>query len=326
MKSKIIALLRENDQYISGQELCEKFGVSRTAVWKAIGQLKKEGYHIEAVQNKGYHLVSVPNLLSREEILSRMKTKVMGREVRYLGQTGSTNQDAKRFAEEGAIEGTMVVADCQKSGRGRRGRNWISPPGENIYLSLLLRPKFSPDKASMLTLVAALSVAQAIFAETELKSEIKWPNDLVLEQKKICGILTEMTLEAEYIQSVVIGIGINVGQKQFPEEIKDTATSLELILGKKVVRASLIAQIMKCFERNYEIFQKELSLVSLKTEYEELLINKGKEVCVLDPRGEYRGIAKGITDTGELLVELEDGTKKEVYAGEVSVRGVYGYV
>lgn len=326
MKSEIIALLRENDEYVSGQELSEKFGVSRTAVWKAVNQLKKEGYEIEAVQNRGYHLVSVPDLLSREELLSRMKTKVMGRNVVYLQQTGSTNQDAKRLAEEGACEGTIVVSDCQNAGRGRRGRNWVSPAGENIYFTLLLKPEFSPEKASMLTLVAALSVAQAVSFETGCTPGIKWPNDLVLEQKKICGILTEMTLEEKDIQSVVVGIGINVGQKRFPEEIENTATSLELVCGKKVMRASLIAKIMECFEKNYRIFLRDLSIVSLKKPYEEFLINLGKEVCVLDPKGEYRGIATGITDTGELLVKLKDGTEKKVYAGEVSVRGVYGYV
>lgn len=326
MRTKILKLLRDTKEYVSGQELCEKFGVSRTAVWKAVGQLKKEGYGIEAVQNKGYRLVSVPDVLSREEIISCMKTKRMGRNVVYLERTGSTNQDAKRLAEEGAQDGTLVVTDCQETGKGRRGRGWVSPPGINIYFTLLLRPQFQPDKASMLTLVMALSVAQAIERRTGYTPGIKWPNDIVMDGKKVCGILTEMTLEEEYIQSVVIGVGINVGQTDFPEEIKDKATSLALKCGTGTARSSLIAGIMEQFEKNYALFEKNLDLSDLKDTYETYLVNKNREVRILDPAGEYEGRAEGINEKGELLIELPDGSVRRVYAGEVSVRGLYGYV
>lgn len=326
MKSELLALLRESDSYLSGQELCEKFGVSRTAIWKAMGQLKKEGYVIEAVQNKGYRLLSAPDVLSREEIASRLRTRIMGKNLVYLDCTGSTNQDAKRLAEEGAPSGTLVVTDCQKEGKGRRGRGWDSPAGINIYFTLLIKPSFSPDKASMLTLVMALSVAQALEQECNIRPGIKWPNDIVAEGKKVCGILTEMTLEAEYIQSVVIGTGINVGQTEFPEELKEKATSLALVCEKPPVRSALIARIMQCFEANYEIFEQQLSLAPLRDAYQAYLVNRDREVCVLDPAGEYRGIARGIDEGGQLLVELPDGEKKTVYAGEVSVRGIYGYV
>ncbi len=326
MRTKILKLLRDTKEYVSGQELCEKFGVSRTAVWKAVGQLKKEGYGIEAVQNKGYRLVSVPDVLSREEIISCMKTKRMGRNVVYLERTGSTNQDAKRLAEEGAQDGTLVVTDCQETGKGRRGRGWVSPPGINIYFTLLLRPQFQPDKASMLTLVMALSVAQAIERRTGYTPGIKWPNDIVMDGKKVCGILTEMTLEEEYIQSVVIGVGINVGQTDFPEEIKDKATSLALKCGTGTARSSLIAGIMERFEKNYALFEKNLDLSYLKDTYETYLVNKNREVRILDPAGEYEGRAEGINEKGELLIELPDGSVRRVYAGEVSVRGLYGYV
>lgn len=326
MKSKILMLLKNAGDYISGQELCEKFGVSRTAVWKAVGQLKKEGYRIEAVQNKGYRLLDAPDILSRDEILSCMETVRMGRQVVYLERTGSTNQDAKRLAENGAESGTLVVTDCQETGKGRRGRSWVSPSGVNIYFTLLLRPDFAPDKASMLTLVMALSVAQAIEKQTGREAGIKWPNDIVMEGKKVCGILTEMTLEEAEIQSVVIGTGINVGQTEFPEEIRERATSLALVCGKSIPRSALIAEIMSCFEANYAIFEKSLNLSALKEAYEGFLLNLGKEVRVLDPAGEYGGRAKGINDNGELLVELADGSINCVYAGEVSVRGIYGYV
>lgn len=326
MKSKILMLLKNAGDYVSGQELCEKFGVSRTAVWKAVGQLKKEGYRIEAVQNKGYRLLDAPDILSRDEILSCMKTTSMGRQVVYLERTGSTNQDAKRMAENGAGSGTLVVTDCQETGKGRRGRSWVSPSGVNIYFTLLLRPDFAPDKASMLTLVMALSVAQAIEKQTGRKAGIKWPNDIVMEGKKVCGILTEMTLEEAEIQSVVIGTGINVGQTEFPEEISQRATSLFLVCGKNISRSALIAETMSCFERNYAAFEKNLNLSALKETYEGYLLNLGKEVRVLDPAGEYDGRAKGINENGELLVELADGSINRVYAGEVSVRGIYGYV
>ncbi len=244
----------------------------------------------------------------------------------YLERTGSTNQDAKRLAEEGAQDGTLVVTDCQETGKGRRGRGWVSPPGINIYFTLLLRPQFQPDKASMLTLVMALSVAQAIERRTGYIPGIKWPNDIVMDGKKVCGILTEMTLEEEYIQSVVIGVGINVGQTDFPEEIKDKATSLALKCGTGTARSSLIAGIMERFEKNYALFEKNLDLSDLKDTYETYLVNKNREVRILDPAGEFEGRAEGINEKGELLIELPDGSVRRVYAGEVSVRGLYGYV
>lgn len=326
MKSKILTLLRESDSYLSGQELCEKFGVSRTAVWKAINQLKKDGYEIEAVQNKGYKLVALPDVLSKEELVSRIKTKWAGRQVVYYPKTGSTSLDAKRLAEEGAPHGTLVVANYQDAGKGRRGRSWDSPEGMNIYFSLLLKPDFSPEKASMLTLVMALSVAEAIEKESACTPYIKWPNDLVISGKKICGILTEMTLEEEYIQSIVIGVGINLLQKEFPEEMKHTATSILLETGTGPVRSSMIVNVMEAFEANYQIFLEDLSLVNLKEAYEKRLVNLGKVVKIIDPKGEWCGKALGINSQGELLVEKEDGTTMNIYAGEVSVRGVYGYV
>lgn len=326
MKTKILELMRDSQDYISGQELCERFGVSRTAVWKAVNQLKEEGYDIEAVRNKGYRLKSAPEVLSESELGSRIRTRWAGRNLSYLKETDSTNNDAKRCMEEGGVHGTLIVAERQTAGRGRRGKLWESPEGTAIYMTIGMKPEFAPDKASMLTLVMALSVAQAIEEQSGLEAGIKWPNDVVVNKRKVCGILTEMILEAEYIRCVVTGVGINVNQPSMPEEIAQTATSLFIEKGGKLSRAALIESVMRHFENNYDCFIGSLDLSELKEAYEARLANKDKLVRVLDPKGEYEGIARGIRCTGELIVELPDGIVREVYAGEVSVRGYYGYV
>ncbi len=331
MKAELLALLRERRDYVSGQQLCEQFGVSRTAVWKAIGQLKKEGYHIEAVQKKGYLLMeelgeSTGEIYSRNELASRMQTEWAGHPVYFYESIGSTNVQARQLAEEGAPHGTLVVADKQTAGRGRRGHSWISIPGANIYFTLLLRPDFAPDRAPMLTLVMAYALARAIMRETGTEVGIKWPNDIVIDGKKACGILTEMSVEQNDIQHVVIGVGINVREQEFAPEIAATATSLDAAAGVKVDRSKLLAAVMQAFEEDYGDFAGAQSLAPLKNSYDALLVNRDREVCVLDPAGEYRGTARGITDTGELMVELPDGSVREVFAGEVSVRGIYGYV
>ena len=328
-KSGILAMLRSSEGYVSGQQLCERFEVSRTAVWKVINQLKEEGYQIESVTNKGYKLVETPDVLSKSEITSRLSTKWAGCEVYYLDETGSTNIDAKRYAEEGASHGAVVVADMQNSGRGRRGRMWQSPPGSAIYMTIILKPDFLPDKAAMLTLVMALSVAGAITEATGLQAGIKWPNDIVVNKKKVCGILTEMNVEQDYIQYVVTGVGINVNiakPEEFPEEIRQSATSLRIEKGERINRAALIERVLCHFEKNYDTFVRTLDLSGLMETYDEYLLNLNSEVKVLDPKGEYTGIARGINEAGELLVEKDDGTVEQVYAGEVSVRGIYGYV
>lgn len=318
--------MRDSQDYISGQELCERFGVSRTAVWKAVNQLKEEGYDIEAVRNKGYRLKSAPEVLSESEIGSRLQTRWAGRNLQYLKETDSTNNDAKRCMEEGGVHGTLIVAERQTAGRGRRGRLWESPEGTAIYMTIGMKPEFAPDKVSMLTLVMALSVAEAIEEQSGLEAGIKWPNDVVVNKRKVCGILTEMILEAEYIRCVVTGVGINVNQPSMPEEIAQTATSLFIEKGEKLSRAALIESVMRHFENNYDCFIGSLDLSELKEAYEARLANKDQLVRVLDPKGEYEGIARGIRCTGELIVELPDGIVREVYAGEVSVRGYYGYV
>lgn len=325
MKSEILALLRERGDYVSGQELCRYFGVSRTAVWKAVNQLKKEGFVIEAVQNKGYLLKEQDGVFGQNELESRIKTEWVGHPVFFYESLDSTNLRAKLDAEQGALEGTLVVADMQTAGRGRRGRSWSSPAGTNAYFTLLLRPDFVPEKASMVTLIMALAVAEGIYQTCGIRAAIKWPNDIVVNGKKVCGILTELSVEHDYIHYIVIGVGINCGLQQFSPEISDKATSLEAECGKKISRAVLVANVMSAFERYYEGFRKEPSLAFVLEEYNRVLVNRDREVRVLDPKGEYSGISRGINEAGELLVELPGGQMISVYAGEVSVRGIYGY-
>ena len=316
---------------MSGQQLCERFGVSRTAVWKVINQLKEEGYTIESVSRKGYRLVESPtDVYSESEIKSRLQTKWAGQTLHFFESTGSTNPDAKRFAEEGAPHGTIVVADRQTAGRGRRGRSWESPAGKSIYFTIVVRPEFEPDKASMITLVVALAVAEAVREETGLSTGIKWPNDVVVNGKKICGILTEMSMTPEMneIQFLVAGVGVNVNQdseEDFTPELRGRAASLKMEAGRTIDRAALLARILHHFEEDYDLFEKTRDLSDLQERYEALLLGKDNRVRVLDPAGEYTGISRGINGMGELIVEKEDGETVLVYAGEVSVRGLYGY-
>ena len=325
-KTKILKILRNTDGYLSGQELCEQLGISRTAVWKYMKQLKEEGYEIQSVQNKGYCLMEVPDVLGESEIKSRMETQWVGQRVYFYEEIDSTNTQAKRLAEEDAPSGTLVVSDCQEKGKGRRGRVWTSPKGEAIYMTILLRPQIRPDRASMVTLVMGLSVVQAIRNVLGLETSIKWPNDVVLNRKKLVGILTEMSAQMDYIEYLVIGTGINANMTAFSEELKDKATSLRMEMGRPVNRAALIAESMKCFEKNYEIFEKTQDLSGLMEDYQAVLANLNQPVRVLEPGHEYSGIARGINEKGELLVEREDGTVTAVYSGEVSVRGLYSYV
>ncbi len=325
-KYEILRALRESNGSVSGQELSERIGISRTAVWKHIRALEEEGYEIEAVNRLGYRLVGVPDTIASQEVGSRLKTQRMGKEIRYFSQIDSTNQYAKRIAEEGALDGTLIIADEQTAGKGRSGRHWVTPPGEAIAFTLILRPKLTTDRISMVTLVMGLAVVQAINALYNLGAGIKWPNDAVVNGKKICGILTEMSAEISEIHYIVIGVGINANLMHFPEEIKSIATSLKLELGREVNRAELIARIMEEFERLYAKFENAGDLSDMREEYNSACLNMDRPVRVLDPAGEYTGTARGINDLGVLKVEMPDGTMREVSSGEVSVRGVYGYV
>lgn len=325
MKTEILKVLRERGDYVSGQQLCEHFHVSRTAVWKAINQLKEEGYEVEAVRNKGYRITSSPDVITKEELASQMDTKWAGQELYCFDEIDSTNTKARQLGDQGASHGTLVVSDCQRTGRGRRGRVWESPKGKNIYMSLLLRPEFSPDKAAMLTLVMALSVYDGLKENMDLDLKIKWPNDIVCGGRKLVGILTEMSTEIDYINHVVIGTGINVNIDEFPEELKEMATSLKIETGCRQKRSTIITSVLRNFEKNYKIYTETCDLSKLQDKYNSILINKDQEVRILGEKQTYTAYALGINEKGELLVRKPDGSVNTIYAGEVSVRGLYGY-
>ncbi len=250
---------------------------------------------------------------------------IPGYQVNHMPCVDSTNEEAKRQADEGAVHGSVFWADRQTAGKGRRGREWMSESAENLYFTLLLRPNLVPEKLSMLTLLMAYAAAQGLEAKTGLQPKIKWPNDLVLGNKKVCGILSEMKLEGRSAAYCVIGVGINVGQKVFAEELQDKATSLELE-GVQVDAESLLTAVLKAFTGLYDTFMMSGDLSFIMDKYNEMLAGRNGQVRVLEPGGEYEGKSWGINRTGELLVEKKDGALQAVYAGEVSVRGLYGYV
>lgn len=325
MKAEILRMLRETEGYVSGQEMCNKFGVSRTAVWKVINQLRENGYEIESIQNKGYHLLSVPDVINGIELESIRNTKWAGSETCYFDSLDSTNTKAKELAESGYPSGAFVVAEQQTAGKGRRGRSWVSPRGTDIYMTLMLKPDINPNNASMLTLVSAVAVCNAIRRVAEVQAMIKWPNDVVVNGKKICGILTEMSAQFDYINHIVIGIGINVHNEHFPEEIAETAGSLLLECGRRFHRADLIEGFLEEFERLYDIYLETEDMTGMQKEYDQMLVNRGRQVRVLDPKEPFEGKAMGITKRGELIVDTWE-SRKLVSSGEVSVRGIYGYV
>ena len=265
-------------------------------------------------------------MLKSEDIKKILNTAVMGQTIVCYDEIDSTNIALRKFAKNDAKSGTLVTAESQTDGRGRRGRTWVSPKGSSISMSLLIRPEFEPEKARMLTIVMALSVAQAVEKTTGLKAGIKWPNDIVVNNKKVTGILTEMIFDNTLGPFVIIGTGINVNMEEFPDEIKDMATSLKIESGKVQSREEIIALTMENFEDNYNKFLKTKNISLIRSEYESYLVNKDKEVIVLGEKEPYKGRALGIDNEGELLVKDTEGKVNKIYAGEVSVRGLYGYV
>ena len=258
-------------------------------------------------------------------MLDITKTNWIGKSYLYKEEIDSTNSALFREAKE-LPHGTVMLAEGQTAGIGRRGRTWHSPKGENLYFSVLLKPDFAPDKAPMLTLLMALAVARAIAKVTGGDAKIKWPNDIVLQNKKVCGILTQMQVAKDIDAQVVIGVGINVNQQVFDEDALPYASSIQKELQKSCDRKQLLETLLLEFETLYERFADFQHLGFVKAEYEKFLINREKSVRVLDPKGEYEAVALGINELGELMVQKEDGTTEAIYAGEVSVRGLYGYV
>ena len=275
-------------------------------------------------EKESYEEIVTDGIYNETTIADQIHTKWAGKTVHFARETDSTNLWIKRLAKEGASEGTLALAEFQSAGRGRLGRSWEVPEGTSVMMSILLRPKFEPQYAPTLTLVMGMAVAKAV-KSLGFDVSIKWPNDVVVSHKKICGILTEMGVRDGKIDYAVIGVGINVNIKEFPEEMADKATSLYLESGKEFDRSQIPGLVMEAFEEYYEKFAATCDLSGLKEEYESILANYDQPVRVL-AKEPYEGVARGITDGGELLVEKTDGTIVAVSAGEVSVRGLYSYV
>ena len=273
---------------------------------------------------ESYEEIVTGSIYNETTIADQIHTKWAGKTVHFARETDSTNLWIKRLAKEGASEGTLALAEFQSAGRGRLGRSWEVPEGTSVMMSILLRPKFEPQYAPTLTLVMGMAVAKAV-KNLGFDVSIKWPNDVVVSHKKICGILTEMGVRDGKIDYAVIGVGINVNIKEFPEEMADKATSLYLESGREFDRSQIPGLVMEAFEKYYEKFAATCDLSGLKEEYESILANYNQPVRVL-AKEPYEGVARGITDGGELLVEKTDGTIVAVSAGEVSVRGLYSYV
>ncbi len=319
---RILELLRRQEGFLSGEDIGRELSITRAAVWKGIKKLREEGYEIEAVTNRGYRLTNPETMYNKRELEQGLKTKTMGQSIYFYEETDTTNNRARELALEGAPEGTLVVAEKQTAGRGRRGKVWESPLGTGIWMSLVLRPQIMPAEASVLTLLCGLATAEAIEAETGLSAGIKWPNDILINGKKAVGILTEMDCEMSEVHFVIPGIGINVNTASFPPEIADIATSLYLECGKTVSRRRLVHKVLERLEEHYETFLRTGSFTAMLEDYRKHCITLGKEVHVLG-REPFFAEALDITPEGELLVRRADNWKEEVvFSGEVSIRGV----
>jgi BirA family biotin operon repressor/biotin-[acetyl-CoA-carboxylase] ligase len=319
---RILEMLRNRQERLSGAEISKILGISRSAVWKHINALRREGYRIEAKPASGYQLIAAPTHLTAWEIQADLGTEQLGRKIHAFPTADSTNTVAFRLALNGASEGEVVVVESQTSGKGRMGRMWESPSGVNIYLSIILRPSFPPSKIPLITLMTAVACAEGIEEATGVLPSIKWPNDLLVDDKKVGGILTEADMEMDRINFVIVGIGINVNMPRsaFPPSIRDTATSLQDALGTQVSRVPLIQALLRKFEVWYTRF-KEGRGEAIKRRWEELSQIRGKKVSV-DFMGEMvQGQALEIDADGALLVQEAGGKVKRIVAGDVHVRG-----
>lgn len=324
MRNKIIGIILDKDDFISGEELSKHLGISRAAVWKHIKSLKEEGYDIESVNRKGYRLKKAPNdLLTYNCIKHELNTKTMGNEIIHFKTIESTNDYAKKIAPVSS-EGTIIISEEQTKGRGRLGRLWHSKQGEGIWMSIILKPDIQPYKAPFLTLIAGASIVKAL-NDLGIKTTIKWPNDIIINNKKISGILTELSAEIDRINHIVLGIGINVKTMEFSQEISDIATSLYKE-GYKIARVDIVRSILEEFEYLYLDYIKDGNkdkTLDICRKYSAII---GKEIYTLN--GENINLVKciDINEDGNLIVETMDKEIKEIISGEVSIRGVKGYV
>jgi len=335
MKDRVLQELKENTiGFVSGASLSEILQVSRTAVWKCILELKKEGYIIESSPKKGYKFICAPDILNLSELTYKLNTNKMGNNIQYLDIVDSTNTYAKKLALDGCAEGTVVVAERQTSGKGRMGRTWNLANNSGVWMSIVLRPDILPEQVQTITFAASVAVVKAIESVAGVKCGIKWPNDVILDGKKVCGILTEMSSETDRINFIVVGIGINVNHDEddFTGELKDKATSLKASIKKKNMtkntlnlnRSELIKQVLFEIEKVYENISSS-KVSEIVDEWKIYSVTLGNEVKILFRGIEYKGFAKDITKDGRLIVECDDGVSREILSGEISLRGTLGY-
>ncbi|WP_438445640.1 biotin--[acetyl-CoA-carboxylase] ligase [Gorillibacterium sp. sgz5001074] len=324
MNARLIRLFEEaGTQYVSGEQISRELNVSRTAVWKHIQVLKEEGYIFEAAPRLGYRMVSAPDRLTQERIEEYLATRLLGRNIHIFDEVDSTQNVAQRLVREGAPEGTLVVAERQTAGRGRLGRHWHSPKGKGIYMSLVVRPDIPLHLMPHMTLLAAVALCRAIRKTVPSVSPgIKWPNDLLLRGRKISGILMESSAENEALQYIVAGIGIscNLEAEDYPEELKEKATSLLIESGAKVDRAELIASFLFQLEEMFQLY-REQGFAPIRTLWEASSATIGRQVRMIAHGGTYEGEAVGLDEWGGLIVRQQDGTLKTVYSADTELPG-----
>ncbi len=322
MKSEILSLLRSSKDFISGEVLSKKLGVSRTAIWKNINSLRADGYIIESVTNKGYKLTECPDLLDESIISDGLKVSIAGTKIIIMKNVDSTNEEVKRRALKGEEGGLIVAAEEQNSGKGRLGRMWKSEPNRGIYFTLLIRPELAPSDIASITLMAGYAVCIAIRKYTGCDAKIKWPNDIIIGNKKVCGILTEMAAQSDRLDFVAIGIGINVNNTYFPDEISKKATSLYIETNKKINRNEFFRCVIECLDKTLCSFLVSISLDDIQS-FKSLCATLGREVIFKQNNKELKGIATDIKPTGELIVKIPDGNEITINSGEVIVQGIY---
>jgi BirA family biotin operon repressor/biotin-[acetyl-CoA-carboxylase] ligase len=324
MDEKILQLLREHPSaFISGEEISQRLKVTRTMVWKRVNHLRSLGYEIEASTRSGYRLIRSPDLLTPSEINPLLRKKQMGRVIHYFQVIESTNSKAYQLALGGAKEGELVIAESQEKGRGRLGRHWFSPPFLNLYLSLILRPKIPPQQASLITLMAAVATADAIRKFTGLLPLIKWPNDILLKDRKVAGLLNEIHSETDRIHFIILGIGVNlnVDGKMFPKEVRTMATSLKKEMGHSVSRKAFLQLLLQELEGWYMVFLKEGAAAILKAWRDRARI-KGRQVKVHSFGETLVGVAIDVDKDGALILETAQGERKRIVAGDVDYKKI----
>ena len=319
MKTKLLEILL-NNQYISGQEISYKLGISRTAVWKHINSLREDGYGIDSQFGKGYKLIHMNKYVTPEKIMLGLKCKLFAKNIIHFHEIESTNEEAKRIAEKGHPEGTLVIAETQTAGKGRMGRHWQSPPSTGLWTSIILKPSIPLRDAPQLALLTAAALQTALAEEFNIKAKIKWPNDLLADNKKICGILTEMKGEPDRISYIVNGVGINVNQEQedFAGELADKAVSLKVIKGAEVDRLLLLQKYLETLEEFYLDFLKN-GLERTRKICIESSHTIGNIITIYSGEKEYTGEAIDLGNDGALIMKI-DGQKIPFYGGEVSLR------